>query len=154
MFRVDFLRLSFSVEWSGCEDGITLMTSLRIIFCILMVNNNYLDKAFLNSLPYDWLVQKFWQRCTLFVWQIYISNQVCKIIVVFCTIINSSEGLRVILNEGNVNIALLWQLVEDMAYSGIFVVSDQVQKISIELTDITLGQNANIKFVYWMLLNG
>ena len=59
MFRVDFLRLSFSVEWSGCEDGITLMTSLRIIFCILMVNNNYLDKAFLNSLPYDWLVQKF-----------------------------------------------------------------------------------------------
>ena len=35
-----------------------------------------------------------------------------------------------------------------MAYSGIFVVSDQVLKISIELTDITLGQNANIKFVY------
>ena len=68
--------------------------------------------------------------------------------------INSSEGLRVILNEGDVNVALLWQLVEDMAYSGIFIVSDQVLKISIELTDITLGQNTNIKFVYWMLLNG
>ena len=35
-----------------------------------------------------------------------------------------------------------------MAYSGIFVVSDQVKKVSIELTDITLGQNVNIKFVY------
>ena len=58
------------------------------------------------------------------------------------------------MNEGDVNIALLWQLVEDMAYSGIFVVSDQVKKVSIELTDITLGQNVNIKFVYWMLLNG